>query len=182
LEEKYLPNKLSQLMDKGIETSVAIVMDVAVKKEVIGGKPDSIITLDPGMIFRVNSKYDSSIAPQGCHLLSAWMTLESAKIKDREYVNCMFQKLEYTMHKIFSCEDHEANSASVIRKMIFGTAIGFYPSPSMTRSKRPSISFPTVKNIYLVGDGTNASGIGGSSDIAFSSAIECYKAIKDNGI
>jgi phytoene dehydrogenase-like protein len=176
LEEKYLPEKLSQLMDKGIQTSAAVVMDIAVNKEVITGKPDSIITLDPCTIFRVNSKYDSSIAPQRYHLLSAWMPIDSARSKDRDYVGGKFRKLEETMHKVFSVDPNNG-SASIIRKMVFGTAIGFYPSPSMTRSKRPSVLFPTVANLYLVGDATNAGGIGGSSDIAFNSAMECQKAI-----
>jgi phytoene dehydrogenase-like protein len=181
LEEKYLPEKLSQLMDKGIQTSAAVVMDIAVNKEVIAGKPDSIITLDPCIIFRINSKYDSSIAPQGYHLLSAWMPIDSARSKDRDYVGGKFRELEQTMLKVFFA-DLNNSSASIIRKMVFGTAIGFYPSPSMTRSKRPSVSFPTVTNLYLVGDATNAGGIGGSSDIAFNSAMECHKAIISKAI
>ena len=151
-------------------------MDIAVNKEVITGKPDSIITLDPCIIFRVNSKYDSSIAPQGYHLLSAWMPIDSARSKDKDYVDNKFKELEQTMHKVFFL-NLKNDSARVIRKMVFRTAIGFYPSPSMTRSKRPGITFPNVTNLYLVGDSTNAVGIGGSSDIAFNSAIECHKFI-----
>jgi phytoene dehydrogenase-like protein len=181
LEKKYLSEQLSQLLDKGIETSAAAVMDIAVNTEIIRGKPDSIITLDPCTIFRVNSKYDSSIAPQGCHLLSAWMPIDSAKSKDKDYVDNKFKELEQTMHKIFF-ENLKNDSARVIRKMVFRTAIGFYPSPSMTRSKRPGITFPTVTDLYLVGDSTNATGIGGSSDIAFNSAIECRNAITSKGI
>ncbi len=181
LEEKYLPEKLLQLIDKGIQTSAAVVMDIAVNKEVITGKPDSIITLDPCIIFRVNSKYDSSIAPQGYHLLTAWMPIDSASSRDRDYVGGKFRELEQTMHKVFFL-DLNNGSSRIIRKMVFGTAIGFYPSLSMTRSKRPSVSFPTVTNLYLVGDATNAGGIGGSSDIAFNSAMECHKAILSKGI
>jgi phytoene dehydrogenase-like protein len=181
LEKKYLSEQLSQLLDKGIQTSAAAVMDIAVNKEIIRGKPDSIITLDPCTIFRVNSKYDPSIAPQGHHLLSAWMPIDSARSKDKDYVDNKFKELEQTMHKVFF-ENLKNDSARVIRKMVFRTAIGFYPSPSMTRSKRPGITFPTVKNLYLVGDCTNAAGIGGSSDIAFNSAIECRNAITSKGI
>ena len=181
LEKKYLSEQLSRLLDKGIQTSAAVVMDIAVNKEIIRGKPDSIITLDPCTIFRVNSKYDPSIAPQGHHLLSAWMPIDSTRSEDKDYVDNKFKELEQTMHKVFF-EDLKNDSARVIRKMVFRTAIGFYPSPSMTRSKRPGITFPTVKNLYLVGDSTNAAGIGGSSDIAFNSAIECRNAITSKGI
>jgi phytoene dehydrogenase-like protein len=181
LENKYLSEQLSQLLDKGIQTSAAAVMDIAVNKEIIRGKPDSIITLDPCTIFRVNSKYDPSTAPQGHHLLSAWMPIDSARSKDKDYVDNKFKELEQTMHKVFF-ENLKNDSARVIRKMVFRTAIGFYPSPSMTRSKRPGITFPSVTNLYLVGDCTNAAGIGGSSDIAFNSAIECRDAITSKGI
>jgi phytoene dehydrogenase-like protein len=181
LEKKYLSEQLSQILDKGIQTSAAAVMDIAVNKEIIRGKPDSIITLDPCTIFRVNSKYDSSIAPQGYQLLSAWMPIDSTKSKDKDYVDNKFKELEQTMHKVLFV-NLKNDSARVIRKMVFRTAIGFYPSPSMTRSKRPGITFPTVKDLYLVGDCTNAAGIGGSSDIAFNSAIECRNAITSKEI
>jgi phytoene dehydrogenase-like protein len=152
-----------------------MVMDVAINTGIIRGRPDTIITLEPCIIFRVNSKYDPTIAPEGCHLLSAWMPIDSTKSKDKGYVDAKFKELEQTMHKVFpNLGNH---SPTIIRKMIFGTTIGFYPSPSMAHSKRPSAIFPNVKNLYLVGDATNAVGIGGSSDMAFSSAVECRDAI-----
>lgn len=176
LEKKYLSDKLAQVLHIGVQTSAAsLVMDVAINTAIIRGRPDTIITLEPCIIFRVNSKYDPTIAPEGCHLLSAWMPIDSTKSKDKDYVNAKFKELEQTMHKVFpNLGNH---SPTIIRKMIFGTTIGFYPSPSMAHSKRPSVIFPNVKNLYLVGDATNAAGIGGSSDMAFSSAVECRDAI-----
>ena len=175
--ENYIPQELSGLVDKGLETSAGIVIDVAVNTEVIGGKSDSIITLDPCIIFRVNSKYDSSIAPPTCHLLSAWMPIDNTRIKEKDYVDRKFEELEHNMHKVFSIAHRGSGTAKIIRKMIFENAIGFYPSPLMTRSRRPSVLIPTVRNLFLVGDAVNAAGIGGTSDIAFSSAIECHDAI-----
>jgi phytoene dehydrogenase-like protein len=175
LEEKYLSDKLAQILHNGIQTSASLVMDVAINTGIIGGKPDTIITLEPCIIFRINSKYDATIAPEGCQLLSAWMPIDSAKSKDKYYVDVKFKDIEQTMYRVFPNLGN--SSPTIIRRMIFGTAIGFYPSPSMTRSRRPSVIFPNVKNLYLVGDSTNATGIGGSSDIAFSSAIECHDAI-----
>jgi phytoene dehydrogenase-like protein len=175
LEEKYLSDKLAQILHNGIQTSASLVMDVAINTGIIGGKPDTIITLEPCIIFRINSKYDATIAPEGCQLLSAWMPIDSAKSKDKYYVDVKFKDIEQTMYRVFPNLGN--SSPTIIRRMIFGTAIGFYPSPSMTRSRRPSVIFPNVKNLYFVGDSTNATGIGGSSDIAFSSAIECHDAI-----
>jgi phytoene dehydrogenase-like protein len=176
LEKKYLSDKLTQVLHNGMQTSAtSLVMDVAINTGIIRGRPDTIITLQPCIIFRANSKYDATIAPEGCHLLSAWMPFDSTKSKDKDYVDVKFKELEQTMHKVFPKLDN--HSPTIIRKMIFGTTIGFYPSPSMAQSRRPSVIFPNVKNLYLVGDGTNAAGIGGSSDIAFSSAIECRDAI-----
>jgi phytoene dehydrogenase-like protein len=182
LEKKYLSQELSQLLDNyDLQTSAAVVMDIAVNQQIIRGKPDSIITLDPCTILRVNSKYDSSIAPCGYHLLSAWMPIDSVRSKNRDYVDNKFKELEQIMQQVFF-ENIENDSIRLIRKIVFRTAIGFYPSPSMTRSKRPGITFPSVTNLYLVGDSTNAEGIGGSSDIAFNSAIECYNAITSKEI
>jgi phytoene dehydrogenase-like protein len=175
LEEKYLSDKLAQILHNGIQTSASLVMDVAINTGIIGGKPDTIITLEPCIIFRINSKYDATIAPEGSQLLSAWMPIDSAKSKDKYYVDVKFKDIEQTMYRVFP--NLGDSSPTIIRRMIFGTAIGFYPSPSMTRSRRPSVIFPNVKNLYLVGDSTNATGIGGSSDIAFSSGIECHDAI-----
>jgi phytoene dehydrogenase-like protein len=183
LEKKYLSQELSQLLDNNddIQTSAAVVMDIAVNQQIIRGKPDSIITLDPCTILRVNSKYDSNIAPHGYHLLSAWMPIDSIRSKNRDYVDNKFKELEQIIHQVFF-ENFKNDSVRPIRKMVFRTAIGFYPSPSMTRSKRPGIIFPSVTNLYLVGDSTNAEGIGGSSDISFNSAIECHNAITSKEI
>src|ERR687894_3258888 len=85
--------------------------------------------------------------------------IDSARSKDRDHVGGKFRELEQTMNKVFFI-DLNNGSARIIRKMVFGTAIGFYPSPSMTRSQRPSVLFPTVANLYLVGDATDAEGIG----------------------
>lgn len=178
LDEHYLPEKLMKAIDDGIETSGAVVMDVAIKKDesIIKGKMDSVITLDPCIIFRLNSKYDASIAPEGHDLLSAWMPIDSANSKDKEYVDAKFKELEETMHAVFANLNN--GSTNIIRKMVFESAIGFYPSTAMTQSKRPSVVFPNVKNLYLVGDATDAAGIGGCSDITFNSALECHIAIE----
>ena len=177
LHEHYLPEKLMKAIDGGVKTSGAVVMDVTVKKDksLIRDKTDSVITIDPCIIFRLNSKYDPSIAPEGHDLLSAWIPIDSSKSKDKEYVDAKFKELEEAMHAIFANLDD--SSTKIIRKMVFESAIGFYPSPAMTQPKRPSVIFPNVKNLYLVGDATDAAGIGGCSDIAFNSALECHREL-----
>ncbi len=180
LGEKYIPQKLSQLMNNGLQTSAGIVIDVAMNIEAIEGKSDSVITLDPCMIFRINSKYDSSVAPPGHHLLSAWMPIDNTRVKDRSYVDRKFEELEHTMYKVLPIAGHGGSTVKVIRKMVFENAVGFYPSPAMTCLKRPDILVPAVKNLYLVGDAVGVSGIGGTSDIAFASAIECKDAITNS--
>jgi phytoene dehydrogenase-like protein len=166
-------------IDGGIKTSGAVVMDVTVKKDksLIKDKTDSIITLDPCIIFRLNSKYDASIAPEGHDLLSAWIPIDSTKSKDKEYLDAKFKELKEATHAVFANLDD--SSTKIIRKMVFESAIGFYPSPAMTQPKRPSVIFPNVQNLYLVGDATDAAGIGACSDIAFNSALECHRAIKN---
>jgi phytoene dehydrogenase-like protein len=179
LDEHYLPEKLMKAIDGGIKTSGAVVMDVTVKKDksLIKDKTDSVITLDPCIIFRLNSKYDASIAPEGHDLLSAWIPIDSTKSKDKEYLDAKFKELKEATHAVFANLDD--SSTKIIRKMVFESAIGFYPSPAMTQPKRPSVIFPNVQNLYLVGDATDAAGIGACSDIAFNSALECHRAIKN---
>ena len=63
--------------------------------------------------------------------------------------------------------------------MVFSTTIGFYPKRSMNRPNRPSVSLQGMKGLYLVGDAVDVDGVGGSSDAAFNSAMECVELIKE---
>jgi hypothetical protein len=79
------------------------------------------------------------------------------------------------MNKIFP---GLAQNSTIIRRMVFSATIGFYPKPSMNRLKRPNVTLQGLKNLYLVGDAVNVDGIGGSSDAAFNSAMQCVELIK----
>lgn len=175
VQQEYLPKQLSKLL-QDFEPSSSIIIDIASSDQMIYGKNDTIISLDPLAIFRVTTKYDKTISPPGKHILSAWMPIASDKSHDRRYVETKYAELQRILEKIFP--DVSQNS-TVIRQMVFSTTIGFYPKPSMNQSKRPNVSLQGLKNLYLVGDGVNVDGIGGSSDAAFNSARQCVELIKE---
>jgi phytoene dehydrogenase-like protein len=175
VQQEYLPEYLDKLLHN-FEPSSSIILDIASSDQIIYGKNDTIINLDPLVIFRVNTKYDKTLSPSGKQLLSAWMPIAGEKCHDRKYLDSRYAELQKIMNKIFP---ELAQNSSVLRRMVFSTTIGFYPKRSMNRPKRPSVSVRGLKNMYLVGDAVNVDGIGGSSDAAFNSAIECVKLIRE---
>ena len=114
------------------------------------------------------------MAPEGQHLLSAWMPIPHQKLKDKEYVNNAFIQLEKIMDKVFP---ELVSKAIFKRKLLLDTVIGFYPKKGMGIESRPDVKFSEFSNLFLVGDSTNCSSIGGSSDAAFNSAIYCRNLI-----
>jgi phytoene dehydrogenase-like protein len=176
VQQEYLPEQLNKLL-QDFEPSSSIIVDIASNEQIIYGKNDTIISLDPLAIFRVTTKYDKTLSSQGKHILSAWMPIAGDKSHDRTYVETRYAELQRVMNKILPQLEH--NSSGIIRRMVFSTTIGFYPKPSMNRPKRPSVSLQGLKNLYLVGDAVNVNGVGGSSDAAFNSAMHCGELIKE---
>jgi phytoene dehydrogenase-like protein len=177
VQQEYLPEQLSKLLlVQDFEPSSSIIMDIASDDQIIYGKNDTIISLDPLAIFRVTTKYDNTLSPPRKHILSAWMPIASDKSHDRKYLESRYAELQRIMNKIFP---QLAQNSTVIRRMVFNTTIGFYPKRSMNRPKRPNVSLQGVENMYLVGDAVNVDGVGGSSDAAFNSAMECVELIKE---
>jgi phytoene dehydrogenase-like protein len=174
VQQEYLPKQLNKLL-QNFEPSSSIIMDIASSDEIIQGKNDTIVSLEPLAIFRVPTKYDNTLAPQGKNILSAWMPIASDKSHNRKYLETRYAEVQRIMNKIFP---GLAQNSTIIRRMVFSTTIGFYPKPSMNRLKRPNITLQGLKNLYLVGDAVNVDGIGGSSDAAFNSAMQCVELIK----
>jgi len=158
-----------------METSSAIVIDLAVKEQQLFlKKKDIIVVVDPLVILRNPTKNDKTLAPEGQHLLSAWMPIPHQKLKDKEYVNNAFIQLEKTIDSVFP---ELVSKAIFKRKLLLNTVIGFYPKKGMGVESRPDVKFSEFSNIYLVGDSINCPSIGGSSDAAFTSAIYCSNLI-----
>jgi phytoene dehydrogenase-like protein len=174
VQQEYLPKQLNKLL-QNFEPSSSIIMDIASSDEIIQGKNDTIVSLEPLAIFRVPTKYDNTLAPQGKHILSAWMPIASDKSHNRKYLETRYAEVQRIMNKIFP---GLAQNSTIIRRMVFSTTIGFYPKPSMNRLKRPNVTLQGLKNLYLVGDAVNVDGIGGSSDATFNSAMQCVELIK----
>jgi phytoene dehydrogenase-like protein len=176
VQQEYLPKQLNKFL-QDFEPSSSIVLDIASNDQPIHGKHDTVISLDPLAILRVTTKYDNTLSPLGKHILSAWMPIAGDKSQDRIYVETRFAELHRVINKILPQIEH--NSSVIIRQMVFSTTIGIYPKPTMNRPKRPSVSLRSLKNLYLVGDAVNVDGVGGSSDAAFNSAMQCVELIKE---
>jgi phytoene dehydrogenase-like protein len=175
VQQEYLPEQLNKFL-QDFEPSSSIIVDIVSNDQIIDGRNDTIISLDPLAILRVTTKYDNTLSPPGKHMLSAWMPIASDKSHDKTYVETKYAELQRIMDKILP---QLANNSSVIRRMVFRTTIGFYPKPSMNRPKRPGVSLQGLKNLYLVGDAVNVDGVGGSSDASFNSAMKCVELIRE---
>ena len=122
-----------------METSSAIVIDLAVKEQQLFlKKKDIIVVVDPLVILRNPTKNDKTLAPEGQHLLSAWMPIPHQKLKDKEYVNNAFIQLENIIDKVFP---GLLSKAIFKRKLLLETVIGFYPKKGMGIESRPDINF-----------------------------------------
>src|SRR6185295_5535709 len=170
------PSLSSLFSFEKLETSSAIVIDLAVKDQILAKKKDTIVVVDPLVILRNPTKHDKTLAPEGYHLLSAWMPIPLQKLKDKEYVNNAFIQLENIIDKVFP---GLLSKAIFKRKLLLETVIGFYPKKGMGKESRPDVKISEFSNLYLVGDGTNCSSIGGSSDAAFTSAVSCSNLINE---
>ncbi len=84
-----------------METSSAIVIDLAVKDQIFSKKKDTIVVVEPLVILRSPTKHDKTLAPEGQHLLSVWMPTPQHKLKDKEYVNNAYIQLEEIIDKVF---------------------------------------------------------------------------------
>ncbi len=174
VQQEYLPEPLNEFL-QDFEPSSSIIIDIVSNDQIIYGRNDTIISLDPLAILRVTTKYDNTLSPPGKHMLSAWMPIAGDKSHERTYVETKYAELQRIINKILP---QLTNNSNVIRRMVFSTTIGFYPKPSMNRPKRPGVSLQGLKNLYLVGDAVNIDGVGGSSDAAFNSAMQCVELIK----
>ena len=171
-----LPEEFKKVL-QGYETSAGIVIDAAVSQELIPHKEryDSVISINPNAIVRVSSKYDSTLAPQGRHLLTAWMPVVSGKVHEHNYLHSKFTELQIRIEEIFPSV---LEGAEFSRRMVFDTVIGAYPKIGESRNMRPSVMLSGISNLYLTGDAINVPGIGGSSDAAFNSAMLSADLIK----
>lgn len=168
------PSLSSSFSSEKLETSSAILIDLAVKDQIFTKEKDTIVVVDPLVILRNPTKHDKTLAPEGQHLLSVWMPIPQQKLKDKEYVNNAFIQLEKIIDKVFP---GLISNAIFVRKLQLDTVIGFYPKKGMGIESRPHVKFSEFSNIYLVGDSINCPSIGGSSDAAFTSAIYCSNLI-----
>jgi phytoene dehydrogenase-like protein len=172
-----LPSLPNSFTSEQLETSSAIVIDLAFKEQqIFSKKKDTIVVVDPLVILRNSTKHDKTLAPEGQHLLSAWMPIPQQKLKDKEYVNNAFIQMEKIIDKVFP---GLISKAIFKRKLLLKAVIGFYPKKGMGIESRPDVKYSEFSNLYLVGDGINSPSIGGSSDAAFTSAVSCSNLINE---
>lgn len=172
-------NANEQIEKKKFETTAGIVIDIVgiPEKNIIQflpGKADILLNLDPCIIFRVPTRYDSTLAPPGMHILTAWMPIRSSTAQDKKLLQESLERLTQKIEEVFPGAQSKADFH---RRMAFDTVIGWYPGISSSYASRIPIKFANVDNLYFVGDAADSPGIGGSSDAAFTSAMRCAQQI-----
>jgi phytoene dehydrogenase-like protein len=174
--KEHIPTSFAETLAAYENTSGIVIDVVGIPTKLLHtSKYDTVVNLNPSAIIRIPSRYDREIAPLEKDILTAWMPIRSDILHDQDQTESKFAQLLHLIEQIFP--GVLANS-EFQRRMICQMVIGRSPTAAVSPSKRLPIQFPKINGLYFVGDAADADGIGGSSDAAFLSALECAEQIK----
>ncbi|NHI93358.1 MAG: NAD(P)/FAD-dependent oxidoreductase [Candidatus Lokiarchaeota archaeon] len=150
-----------------IKPTAGISIDYGLKK---------IITNNMGFFSRmppIMGFFENEIGvPQGKQLLSYYLILNSEAFEDKNLIKQKTDLMERFVKKLYPNLEENIEWRRVLNlRRIDGVELNIH----QTINKRINNIFPNVKNLFLVGDYTNAPGTGG--DIGFNSALKCYKKL-----
>ncbi|MHA1798132.1 MAG: phytoene desaturase family protein [Candidatus Helarchaeota archaeon] len=168
IDDKYFENTFKKKL-QNIKPTAGISIDYGLKKK---------ITNQMGFFIRnppMTGIFENEIGvPEGKQLLSYYMILKSPKeFENKKEIQEKTHLMERLVKALYPNLAKNIEWRRVLNlRMIDGVELNI----RQTMDKRIDNSFPNVKNLFLVGDYTNAPGAGG--DIAFNSALKCYKKLK----
>ncbi len=168
VDHNYLdPSMIEKIQD--IIPTCGISIDYGLKKK-ISDNMGFFMRKPPIMGFFEN---DEGV-PEGKQLLSYLQLLESPKdFENKELIEEKTRTMEKIIKAIYPNLEENIEWRRVLNlKMIDGIQL----NTKQTINKRIDNEVPTIKNLFIIGDATNAPGAGG--DIAFNSALQCFKKLK----
>lgn len=134
---------------------------------------------DVYMAWNIQSYIDSTCAPSGRHLFTAYLPLTEAESKNREMVMKVVRAVPEFLEEVYpgfkDCVEWELYPVCTRLE-------GVAKSVTQAGSLKPDVIVPGVEGLYLAGD--TARGYGVAMDCACSSGILCASAItgRDYGI
>ena len=176
LYSKFIPNNLLDSHYDSFESSSCLVLDIVIPYDIMKTNSDSMLVLDPLMVFRETTKYDSTLAPHGRHIVTVWMPIPTGKTRDDSFRHEMFSVIENHLQTIFSVKDSDILFK---QKRVFETVIGTHPKKGQSQDMLPLCQMSGLERLYFVGDSLNSPGIGLCSDSTFTSALKTVEMIQD---
>lgn len=167
--QEILPENYCQMLEELKETA-GVSIDFGLD-ESVSTMRSVIITLDPPTLGWFTSNLDPSLAPPDKQMLTTFSPIDADRLEE-ESDDCLRELEELYMDIFPKMADR------IIWKRQLSTVVnGAELNVDQTRVKRPSIETP-VEDLFLVGDTTNASGVGG--EIAFNSARICFNILRES--
>ncbi len=156
---------------KKMRPTAGISIDIALKKKVHDEL--GLFTMNPPLMgFFVSNMHPESV-PKGKQLFSLYNIIDHEKMADKRFTK---QRIEYLFKFIYTAFPKTEKNVEWTRTLQLNVVDGAEPNIYQYGPLRPDYIVPNLKNLYLIGDATKASGTGG--DIAFNSAHDCYKLLK----
>ena len=150
--------------------TAGVVIDYGLGKRVSDMR-EIIMTLDPPTLGWFTSNLEPVLAPPGKQLFTTLSPIEAEEMQERSRVKKRLRELEAQYSSMFP-----EIADNILWKREFQTVVnGAELNVDQTRDKRPSVQTP-LENLFLVGDTTNAEGVGG--EIAFNSARICFDRLR----
>ena len=109
-------------------------------------------------------------------LLTTFSPVQAEELKDRKKIEMQVKKLKENYLQIFPEMKKNIKWERNLHFVVNGAELNV----NQTRSSRPDIRVPGLKNLFLIGDTTCADGAGG--EIAINSAKICYRMLQRGSI
>ncbi|MHC1591153.1 MAG: phytoene desaturase family protein, partial [Candidatus Helarchaeales archaeon] len=158
---------------KSLIPTAGITFDFGLKMKISDMK-GVFLTLEPSGMGHFTSNIDPTVVPEGKQLLAYLMLISPEEAKNKQKA---LELKEFGRKKLFEYFPELEPSIEWERTMILEMVDGVELLVDQTIYDRPGLEVPSISNLYLIGDTTNMPSCT-SGDIAFASALECFKLIE----
>lgn len=172
--KKNLPGEYLKKVES-ITPTAGVSIDFALTRRISEIK-DIIITVEHPSVGWFTSNLEPSLAPDGMQLLTTFSPVQAEELKDRKKIEMQVKKLKENCLQIFPEMKKNIKWERNLHFVVNGAELNV----NQSRSSRPDIRVPGMKNLFLIGDTTCADGAGG--EIAINSAKICYRMLQRGSI
>ncbi|MHA1377442.1 MAG: phytoene desaturase family protein [Candidatus Helarchaeota archaeon] len=171
IDNNLLPEKYVSFIKK-IRQTAGISIDFALKKKIYNEL--GFFTLNPAIMSFFESNMHPEITPKGKQLFTLYNIMDYEEVEDKKFAKRRIEQLFKLIYSVFPKMEKNVEWTRILH---LKTVDGAEPNIYQYGPLRPNYIVPNLKNLYVIGDATRAQGTGG--DIAFNSALDCYKLLKN---